>query len=226
VSRRARAIAFALAAAACAALAARSVSGYSAGVEAQLGSLETAVVARSALQAKRPIGSADLHDLEVRRVPSRFLPSGVLHAPSEALGRAPAATIPAGAYVLSAQLVAPGARRRTTGDASTLGQGRAPVEIAVTGAAPLAAARGGRVDVIVTAEPHGDSGEGRTYVAVTGVRLLDLRAADPGAGDGVSSSLPDSSVATLALTRAQALRLIQAQNFAREVRLVTSAQGR
>jgi hypothetical protein len=76
--------------------------------------------------------------------------------------------------------------------------------------------------VVVTAEPHGDSGEGRTYVAARRVRLLELRAADPSSGD-VAPALPDSSIATLALTHAQALSLIHAQNFAREVRLVASA---
>jgi Flp pilus assembly protein CpaB len=224
VSRRRRAILFALAAAGCAALAARSVSGYSRSVEAQLGPLQPALVARAVLPAHRVLRPADMGRLEVRRVPARFVPPGALARPADALGRAPTAAIPAGAYLLAAQLAAPGAgheRRRPP-----IEPGRTPVEIPVTGSAALAAQIGGsarRVDVVVTSEPHSDSAEGRTYIAARHVRLLDLRAADPQGGDGLTPSLPDASIATLALTRGQALALIHAQNFAREVRLVASS---
>jgi Flp pilus assembly protein CpaB len=225
VSRRRRAILFAVAAAVCAALAARSVSGYSQGVEAQLGPLRSALVARMSLPAKRVLRPSDLRRLEVRRVPERFVPPGVLQDPAEAVGHAPATTIPAGAYVLGAQLTVPGSKptRRPPLDA-----GRTPVEIPVAGAAALASQLSGSarplVDVIVTSEPRSDSGEGRTYVAVSGVRLLDLRAADPNAGADVAPALPDVSIATLALSRAQALSLIHAQNFARELRLVAASR--
>lgn len=225
MSRRARAFAFALAAAVCAAIAVSSVRSYSAGVAAQLGPLRPAVVAKTALPAKRPIGPAAARRLELRRVPARFVPPGTLTSPGQAIGRAPQSAIPAGAYVLSGQLAAPGGAHEHRGSPA-LGAGREPVEISVTGAAALAAAGGqplGRpVDVIVTSEPHGASGEGRTYLAAEGVRLLDLRESGGGSsgGDGLSPALPDSWVVTLALTRSQALRLIGAQNFAREVRLV------
>jgi Flp pilus assembly protein CpaB len=223
VSRRRRALLFALAAGFCAALAARSVSGYSQGVEAQLGPLRAALVAGAPLPAKRVLRGADRRRLEVRRVPERFVPPGALTDPAEAIGRAPTAVIPAGAYVLGAQLEVPGSRHAH--HRSPLSEGRTPVEIPVTGAAALSPRVGGSarrlVDVVVTAEPHGDSGEGRTYVAAGRVRLLELRAADPNSGD-VAPALPDASIATLALTHAQALSLIHAQNFAREVRLVAS----
>ena len=43
---------------------------------------------------------------------------------------------------------------------------------------------GTRVDVIVTTEPGPEGGRGRTYVAASGVRLLDLaEAADGGGSD-------------------------------------------
>lgn len=224
MSRRRRAILFGLAAAACAAFAARAVSGYGRSVEAQLGPLRPALVAKAALPAKRTIRRADAGELEVRRVPTRFLPPGVLTDPAEAVGNQPTAVIPAGSYVLGAQLTEPGsgAHRPRAG----LPAGRTPVEISVTGAQALATQPGGgsgpRVDVVVTTEPHTDSADGRTYVAARGVRLLSLRAADPSAGSGVTPALPDASVATLAVTRPEALSLIHAQNFAREVRLVAS----
>ncbi len=62
---------------------------------------------------------------------------------------------------------------------------------------------------------------GRTYVAAEGVELLALgQSGDPGAGDGLPGPGPGAWTATLALTRPQALRLIQAENFARQVRLI------
>jgi len=227
VSRRARGIAFALAALLCAALAARSVAGYSAGVESQFGPLRPAVVAGRALAAHRRIGATAR--LEVRRVPARFVPPGTLRSAVEAEGRRVAGPIPAGAYISAADLETPGeAEPRPK---RHLGGGE-PVEIAVTGASALGAGGsspiGRQVDVIVTAQPRGASARGRTYVAAEGVRLLDLREADGGIGDAnAAASLPDAWVATLALDRATALRLIAAQNYAREVRLVPHpAHGR
>jgi Flp pilus assembly protein CpaB len=224
VSRRARGIAFALAALLCAALAARSVAGYSAGVESRYGPLRAAVVAAELLAPDRRISARA--SLQVRQVPARFLPPGTLSSITEAIGRSPAAPIPAGAYVLASELEVPGQhsakpRRRL--------RGGEPVEIAVTGAAALGAAErspiGSLVDVIVTAEPHGTAARGRTYVAAEGVRLLDLREADGGVGDANAAPLPDAWVATLALDREHALHLIAAQNYAREVRLVPHPNG-
>ena len=98
------------------------------------------------------------------------------------------------------------------------------MQISVTGAEALAATgrspQGTRVDVIVTTEPGPGGGNGRTYVAAEGVELLAL---SQGA-DGASTDLPGlsaaTSVATLALTQPEALRLIQAENFARQVLLI------
>jgi Flp pilus assembly protein CpaB len=100
------------------------------------------------------------------------------------------------------------------------------VEIAVTGAEALAAGGedpiGDHVDVIVTTEPGPGGGHGRTYVAAKGVRLLALSQSEDGSGSDYSAAGVASWTATLALTRAQALRLIQAENFARGVRLIAS----
>jgi pilus assembly protein CpaB len=159
--------------------------------------------------------------LEVRRVPARFVPAGTLTAPEQAIGREAAARIPVGAYVLSAQLRAAGRPPRRSAGAPLRG-GLKPVEIAVTGAEALAAAgrnpESARVDVVVTTEPGPGGGSGRTYVAARGVELLSLTQE----GDGGTAGLPGANGwnATLGLTRAQALRLIQAENFARQVRLI------
>jgi Flp pilus assembly protein CpaB len=223
MSRRARAIAFACAALASAGLAAAVAGGYRTDLESQLGPLRPVVVARGRLPAHQVLESAAASRLlEVRRIPERFAPPGAVTSAEQAIGRAPAVAIPAGAYLLASQLRTPGARHHP-GDPPRLGSGRQPVEIAVSGAEALAATggdpRGSRVDVIVTTEPGPGGGSGRTYVAAEGVELLALgQSGDSGAGlPGPESA---AWTATLALRRPQALRLIQAENFARQVRLI------
>jgi Flp pilus assembly protein CpaB len=220
VSRRARACAFAGAAAICAALAAAATGGGES--SAELGELRAVVVTRRTLPARRPLRQETVDDaLELRRLPERFLPPDALTAPDQALGRRPAAPIPAGGYLVASQL----RPLRPGGDdgGPRLAEGRRPVEIAVAGAGALAGGRGGpgrRVDVVVTTEPTSGAGAGRTFVAARAVGLLDLR---PAAGEGAAvdpTAATDSWVATLALTRPEALRLIHAQSFARDVRLI------
>jgi Flp pilus assembly protein CpaB len=223
MTRRARAIAFGGAALACAGLAAAVAGGYRTDLESQLGPLRSVVVTRVELPPRRPLRAAQAQKLlEVRRIPQRFAPVGALTAPEQAIGRAPAARIPAGAYVLAGQLEDPGRSRR--GGPPRLGAGREPVEISVTGAEALAAAgdpQGSSVDVIVTTEPGPGGGSGRTYVAAEDVQLLAIaQSGDPGAGDGLPGPESETWTATLALTRSQALHLIQAENFARQVRLI------
>jgi pilus assembly protein CpaB len=228
VSRRGRAIAFGAAALACAGIAAAMASGYRSDLTAQLGPLRPVLVARATLAAHKAI-TADLARaaLEVRRIPARFVPAGALASTAQALGRAPAAPIPAGAYLLAPQLHVPGSGRSRQ-RASPVGPGREPVEIAVSGGGALAASgadpAGERVDVIVTSEPGGASATGRTYVAAAGVRLLGLRQGGGAVVDAGAAASGASWTATLALTRAQALKLIEAESFAREIRLI-GAQG-
>jgi Flp pilus assembly protein CpaB len=222
MSRRARAAAFAAAALACAALSAGLAGGYRSDVAAQLGPLRPVVVAREALPADRPLTPEDIKGaLEIRRIPDRFAPPGALTDPAAAVGRAPAAPLPAGAYVLATQLRLPSGERRDRPQG--LGAGRRPVEISVSAAGALTSGptRGRRVDVVVTTEPGPGGGAGRTYVAAESVPLLDLRAGGNAApADALPGAPAGSSIATLALTRPQALRLIQAESFARAVRLI------
>lgn len=222
VARRRRAIAFAVAAALCAVLAASAVGGYRADLESQLGELRPALVTKRPLPARRPVGAKHLSEaVEIRRVPVRFLPPGVLSVAEQLSGRVPLAPIPAGSYVVASQLRVPGSGG---GSRPALAEGRRPVEIAVDGAAALTPARPGgrRVDVIVTTEPGTGGGPGRTYVAARAVVLLGLgTASSDAAGDDPVPGPPlDSQVATLALTRSEALRLIHAESFARSVRLI------
>lgn len=214
MSRRNRAIGFLLGALLAAVAAATVADGYGESVVQGYGELRPVLVATGDLEAGKAIGPAVAAEkLEVHRVPVRFLPPDALEAPAEAVGLIPAVPVPAGSYLLAAQLRAP--RARSAGP--RLGRGRRPVEIAVSGAGALTAFGGrpvgAKVDVVVTTEPSG-AGDGRTYVAAPAVSLLGLA---PGA-EGLSEA--DSATATLGLTRAQALRLIAAESFARRITLI------
>jgi Flp pilus assembly protein CpaB len=215
MSRRGRALAFVCAALLAAAAAATIADGYGASVARGYGELQPVVVARTDLEAGRAIDPRRAAGaLELRRVPARFVPPGVLGNPAEAVGLVPGTAIPAGSYLLASQLRPP---RPHGAGALGLGPGRHPVEISVSGADALLLAApqpaGEKVDVVVTTEPAG-SGRGRTYVAAAAVPLLAL---GPGA-DGVEAE--GAAAATLGLTRRQALRLIAAESFARRVTLL------
>jgi Flp pilus assembly protein CpaB len=215
MSRRARALAFLLLALLAAALAAAIADGYGSSVARGYGPLRSVVVAARGIAAGKALGPAEVSEsLELRRVPARFVPSGALETPPEALGLVPIAAIPAGSYLLAAQLRPP--RRHEPVGIALAGQ-RRPVEINVSGAEALlaggAAPRGVKVDVVVTTEPSG-TGPGRTYVAAVGVPLLALGPGADGPGPG------GASAATLGLTKQEALRLISAESFARKLTLL------
>ncbi len=212
MSRRARAIAFALAAMACALLAVKIAAGYRSSAAAQYGELQPVVVAVSELPAGQPIGPEQIADvLSVRRVPARFAPPGVLRRPQDALGQAPVAALPAGSYLLAAQLAVPAAEPKP---AAGIAGGKRPLQVAVAGAEALvvggASPEGSRVDVVV-ARPSGLGDRGGTRVAAEGVRLLALA---PGKGGGEGWS------ATLAVSRRQALELIAAEAASGQIRLL------
>ncbi len=124
--------------------------------------------------------------------------------------------VPAGSYLLAAQLRPPRANRSERGGVALQGH-RRPVEISVSGAGALLAAgpvpRRAEVDVVVTTEPSG-AGSGRTYVAAAGVPLLALGPGADGPGPG------GAAAATLGLTKREALRLIAAESFARKLTLL------
>lgn len=210
-SRRRRAVAF-FALAVMAAIAAAAVAaGYGSSVARGYGPLRPVVVATEPLDAGSTIGPRQAAAaLAVRRVPVRFVPPGALAAPAQALGRAPSTDLPAGGYLLATQLRVP----RPGKSEVPLGPRRSPVEVAVTGAGALLSggppSSDASVDVVVVEEPRGP-GPGRTHVAAVGVPLIAL------SGGGGHAT---AAIATLGLTRSQALRLIGAQSFARRVTLL------
>jgi Flp pilus assembly protein CpaB len=212
VSRRARAIAFLIAALICAVLAATVAGRYRSRLDARYGPLRPVVVATSELAAGEPIATERAGvALAVRRVPQSFVPPGALTRPADALGRAPGATIPAGSYVLGAQLVLPRAKERP---APGVGAGLRPVQVAVAGAEALTIdgnpPEGRRVDVVVSRQA-GLGRSARAHIAASAIKLLAL-AAPAGPGEPWN--------ATLAVTEQQALSLIAAQSAGREIRLL------
>jgi hypothetical protein len=220
VSRRARAAAFTVTAAACAALAAASAGGAG-DEETVLGSLRDVVVATETLPARRVLDRKRIDAaLEIRRIPVAFAAPDALSNPAQALERRPATTIPAGSYLVGSQLMT--SDKDAAPPASDLAAGVMPVELTVASAGPLVGQIHSRVDVVVTTEPTTGGGAGRTYVAARSVELLDLAPEAQGQTTPSDPLAGEQSIATLAVTHSQALRLIHAQSFAREVRLIGS----
>lgn len=215
MSRRRRAAVFLLLALGAAGLGAILVEGYGSNVARGYGPLRPVVVLSAGVHGGKPLAPREIaRALEVRRIPARFVPPGALVAPEEALGLVPRLSLVRGSYLLATELRPPGRHRAGR---PGLGRGRRPVEISVSGADALRAARSGpargKVDIVITTEPRGP-GPGRTYVAAARVPLLALRPEADGPGAG------GLAAATLGLTRAQALRLIAAESFARKLTLL------
>ena len=211
-SRR-RALGFGLTAALCALASITIASRYQAGVAPDYGPEREVVVVARALAAGETVDRRRLaQSLDVRVVPERFVPPDALAAPEQALGAAPRAAVPAGSYLLASQL---DIGQRNAGPETGFPSGLRPVEVTVAAAGALAGARGGSesvtVDVLAADQP-GSSRHPRVRVLARRVPLLGLRRS--GVGDA------DAWRATLGLNRAQALTVIEAENFAREVRLL------
>jgi Flp pilus assembly protein CpaB len=200
----------------CALLSAAAASRRDASLDAQLGELREVIVLEVGLEKGTLLqGPVARRGLGLREVPVRFLPPDHLSDPALALGSKLVADLPAGSYLLASQLRSPS---EGEGSARALAAGLRPVEIVVTGGAPPPP--GARVDVLAADEP-GSTSNPKVRVLARGVELLAIDSlsdgdaladpADPGAGGWV---------ARLALDRDDALRVIEADNYAREVRLL------
>ena len=212
MSRRARALAFLIAALICAVLAATVAGRYRSRLDARYGPLRPVVVATSELMAGEPIRTERAQaGLAVRRVPASFVPPGALTRSADALGLAPEATIPVGSYVLREQLAIPHAKEPTP---PGVGAGLRPVQVAVAGAEALTvggAIPEGRPVAVVVSRQGGLGRSASAHIAASAVKLLAL-AAPAGPGEPWN--------ATLAVTEQQALLLIAAQSAGREIRLL------
>jgi pilus assembly protein CpaB len=216
VGRRARGLALLGAAAACAGLAASSVSRYTNDVRAEVGPLVPVVVAGGEIRAGTLL-TADRAEkmLEQHRVPLRYAPSHVVDSVVRVVGYRITVALHRGDYVSDSTLAAGG----ETSPSERSG-GRA-IEITVAGAGSLANALrpNTHVDVLITTDRGG--GSPRTYLALQDAELLGFSPASRDAGDTEAAK----ATATLRVSLRQAVLLTAAQNFARELRLVPRPSG-
>ena len=185
-------------------LAASDVASREAALAERLGPTVPVVIARSDLEAGKPIAA---RELGVRHVPQRFAPQDAYAAPPQLAGQRPAATVPAGADVTASTLA-----HDEDATGAPVRKGERIADVVATGSPELITA-GARVDVLVTRERE-------TRVALEDVEVLGAAPAEAEQG----SSAPRVS-ASLRVTLRQAVYLAAAQSFAREVRLLARAAG-
>ncbi len=208
MTRRRRALALAALAVVLGALAAADVAGREAQLQRRLGRPIPVVVARGPLVEGRPLRTGSL---AIRQIPSRYAPAGSFGRPEELVGRAPAVDLPPGTAITSALL-------QTEDDAVPqlpVGEGRRITEVIAHGSPDLVVA-GTHVDVLVTTERR--DGQGSTRIALSDAEVLTAAPQDaddqgPRVRIGLSTSVE------------QAVALAQAQNFAREIRVLPRAAG-
>lgn len=215
---------------ACGGLAASEVGGRVRDVERRVGAPVPVLVAARDLPADSELRRGDL---AVRQVPSRYVPPAALSSPDDVAGARTAVPVPSGAPVTETQLGGGGASARGGRSPGALRRGERAVEVAVSGGAALsdAAGPGARVDVLVSTEPR--EAPGRSFLALEDVELLDMRAGEGGEGGEAAAArggeetaaATATAVATLRVTLRQAVYLTAAQNFAREVRLLSRPPG-
>lgn len=213
---------------ACGGLAASEVRSRVAAVEERVGSPLPVVVARVDIPAGTRLGHRAVgRVLAVRRVPAGFVPPDALADPADAAGLRLVASLPRGGYLTGGALASGHDAGTPPGPALRRGERAVEVPVAAAAARAGGAAPGARVDVLVTTEGR-QGGDGRTYVALEDVELLDLRdapAGDGAAADGSPAASAAGPRATLRVTARQAVFLTAAQSFAREIRLLARPPG-
>ena len=190
-----------------------TVAGYTDSVSGRFGSLRPVVVTTASIEGGRKITPREVAgSMQIRRIPSRFAPAGVLTDPSGAIGLQAVTDVPAGAY-LSSHLIAPPGRTGATGRSRPM-RGLHRVEVTVEGAGAIVP-QVRRFDVLLT--PLDDRGGfGPTRVAARSAVVI--------ARAPVEQADPSSARVTLGVSRRQAVDLIDAE--ARGARLTLLATKR
>lgn len=212
---------------ACGGLAASEVGDRMREVERRVGAPVPVVVTARPLPAEAKLKRGDL---VVRQVPERYAAPDSLSDPGQAAGARTAVALAAGTQLTQSQLGGGRGPAGATGRGG-LRRGERAVEVAVSGGESLngAAGPGARVDVLVSTESR--EGPGRSFLALQDVELLALRAGGGDDGPPVpadreqTGSAGPTATATLRVTLRQAVYLTAAQNFAREVRLLSRPQN-
>lgn len=191
------------------------VSSYSGSVSNRYGDLRTVVVTTSRIERGLEISpSVAIRRLAVRQVPMRFAPASALSDPSEAIGLEPRISLAGGLYLTVDLVRRPKIPGRSGGSGAS---GLVPVELSVSAPAGLSA--GIPVDVLVGPSPNG-TGRGATRTVARSVRLLAIDPADPEAGPE-----PEMRRATVAVTRARAVSLVDAETAGRRLTLLPGRLG-
>ena len=217
-ARRRRGAVLLLLALACGGLAATQVRERERKVEARVGPLVGVVVAAHDLEADEPLRA---RDLALQRVPARFVPPDALGAPGRLIGARLSVAVSGGSYLTAGLIGGAGAT-----ESGPLRPGERALEIGVTGGAALAGAGpGSRVDVLVSTQRQ--QGAGRTFVALEGVEVLELRPSGSSGyeAEGSADAPTDTALATLRVTLRQAVYMAAAENFGHEVRLLMRPPG-
>lgn len=189
-----------------------TIFGYTDSVSGRFGSLRPVVVTTAAIERGRALTSRMLaRSVQVRRIPSRFVPAGTLSDPSGAAGLSPSVDLPPGTYLSAGFLRPPGKRESRIRRSRS---GLNPVEVTVQGAGAIPP-QGGLFDVLLT--PLDGRGRPRRTRVVS--RSASVVGTIP--NDDPAST---SARVTLAVDRGDAMRLIDAE--ARGERLTLLAAGR
>jgi len=200
VTRRRRAAVLLVLAAGLGVLASTHMSRREAALRAQLGPLTEVVVAREDLPAGKMLG---LDDLGVRTLPARYAPAGGPVFAETLAGHKLAVPVPAGGTV-TPELLA----KAPTTPGALIKRGERAVDVLASGSVSA----GARVDVVVTTDK-------RTRLAMQDVEVLQARPAPAKEDSGPRVS------ATLRVSAQDAVFLVAAQSFARDVRLLARAPG-
>lgn len=202
VRRRRRLLVMAGAAMLAALVAALSVTGYTDAVDERFGPLRPVLVTTAPIEAGRELTPKVIRaSTQIRRIPSRFVPAGTLTGTASAIGLQAVAGVPPGAYLASGMLRAPGSARNRSGGRPFAGLH--PVEVTVQGAGAIESGRG-RFEVLVT-PIGGRGGTGRTRVISRSAAILSRGPV------GESEAGSTSASVTLAVSRREAIRLIDAE---------------
>lgn len=213
MSRRRRAMLMLLAAAGAGLLAVTLVGGYSSSVAQSYGELRPVVVlVRSLVPGQKISAQVAAGSFETRQVPARFVPTGAIGDPARAVGLEVIAPMPSGSYLTGPGLRPPGSDEPKR---PVAGRNRHAVELSVSGAGALSGT--GKVDVLVTTD--NDRGGGHTVIAARRVPLIAI------GRSGQSETGPGLTEVTLGLTRSQAIRLVDAQTFARRITVLPASGG-
>lgn len=192
-------------------LAASDVSRRESALAEQLTPVVDVVVVRRAVEAGAPIPAGSL---AVRRVPARYAPKGAFVHPRGLVGTRAAVALAPGTDLVPALLD----DGQDAGPGAPVRDGERVVELVVRGSAELIRA-GMRVDVLVTRDGPGGDG-GATEIVLQDAEVLD---AEP--GPEADGDVGEQVRVSLRVTVDQAPALIAAEQYAREVRVLSRAAG-